>query len=888
MEKKDWMSHMRLGGEETAIFNVRTLEEKGVAGVDRLPFCMKILAENLMRKLDGRVVTQADIEGVASWGDFAENAPEIPFYPARVLMQDFTGVPAVVDMAAMRSAFGRIGKDPALINPAVPVDLVIDHSVAVDYHGSGDAMEKNMACERERNAERYQLLKWAGERFENFRIVPTGTGICHQVNLEYLSSGVTKAFDKKENRFFACPDTLVGTDSHTTMINGIGVMAWGVGGIEAEAVMLGEPCYMALPEVAGVRLTGEMGPRTNATDAVLHITHILRQEGVVGKFVEFFGPGARRLTAFDRATIANMAPEYGATMGFFPTDEKTVDYFKMTGRKEAADILERYAKETGLFMTGGHKTRYARVIDIALDEVSSLVSGPSQPSQKIRLKDLKPAVSEILAAHAEKRGKKAPADPAGGAETITDGSVLIAAITSCTNTSNPFALISAGLMAKNCVEKGLRVSPDVKTSFAPGSKVPVRYLREMGLLEPLEALGFHVAAFGCTTCIGNSGPLRDDIQKAVLENDLFAASALSGNRNFEARIHPDIKGNFLASPTLVTAFAVAGRIGIDFETEPLGTGKSGEPVFLKDVFPDMDEVRALFEAHQKTEHYESVYAEVFEGDESWRALSTSDGDIFSWDPDSTYIKEPSFFENFMSGEKDLEDIEGARALLLLGDRVTTDHISPAGAIPEDYPAGRYLKEKGAAPADFNSYGSRRGNHEVMARGTFANIRIKNALSHPKEGGHTRILPDEKDMFVFDAASRYRESQTPLVVLAGKEYGTGSSRDWAAKGSAILGIKAVIARSFERIHRSNLVCMGVLPLVFDEGESWESLGIDGSETFSIHGLGALKPGAALSAEAVKPDGKKTTFKVAARVESRVELSYLKQGGIIPYVLKKSVG
>ena len=890
MEKKDFIAHIEHNGHDVAIFDITRLEKKGVGNVSQLPFCLKILAENLIRNLDGKIVTETDIEGISTWSESKKNAIEIPFYPGRVLMQDFTGVPAVVDLAAMRSALDRIGHDPRMVNPAIPVDLVIDHSVSVDYYGASDAMGKNVAKEGQRNAERYTLLKWAQKSFDNFRIVPTGTGICHQVNLEYLSSGAPVWLDKTSGKWQACSDTLVGTDSHTTMINGLGIMGWGVGGIEAEAVMMGEPYYMPVPDVVGVRLTGAPGNRINAMDMALSVTKLLRKENVVGKFVEFFGPGSMSLNAFDRATIANMSPEYGATMGFFPTDEKTLDYFRMTGRRDAADFLEKYTKKTGLFMTGDYEARYSKVIELCLDEIPSLVAGPSRPEDSIPLDDLKPTALRILEEHGSSSPpKRYAAQTARGPAEIGDGSVLIAAITSCTNTSNPFALVSAGLFAKKCVEHGLSVSPGVKTSFAPGSKVPVRYLTDMGLMTHLEALGFHVVAFGCTTCIGNSGPLDEAIHKAVSENNLYGASVLSGNRNFEARIHPETKGNFLTSPALVVAFAVAGRIDIDFKTEPLGMSASGKPLFLDDLFPDAREVNALLEKQNLEDYYKTGYVGVFDGDQVWKDLPEKTGVTFDWSADSTYIKEPDFFKNFLDDPKDMDDIKDAHALLVLGDRITTDHISPAGAIPRDYPAGQYLEEKGVAPSDFNSYGSRRGNHSVMLRGTFGNIRIKNVLAEPKEGAFTRFFPGGEEMFIFDAARKYRQMNRPLIVLAGTGYGTGSSRDWAAKGTALLGIKAVIAGSFERIHRSNLVGMGILPLTFMENESWQSLGIKGSETFSIKGLGALEPRKELVVRAVSPDGGGVLeFKALARVDSHVELGYIKHGGILPYVLKKKTG
>jgi aconitate hydratase len=796
------------------------------------------------------------------------------------------------------------------INPLVPVDLIVDHSVQVDYYGTHDALKKNVAKEYDRNGERYALLKWAQKSFDNFRVVPPNSGICHQVNLEYLGKVVLS--EKTDGKKLAYPDTLVGTDSHTTMIDGIGVMGWGVGGIEAEAVMLGQPYYMSIPQVIGVKMVGELKPGITATDLVLVVTQMLRQHKVVEKFVEYFGPGMKKLTVPDRATIANMTPEYGATLGFFPVDEKTIRYLKLTNREEQAAFVERYTKAMGLFYTGEEDPEYTEVLEIDLSAIEPAVAGPARPQDRIPLRELKGNFRAILGCeydrdadlshlskfHDESGSKTvrpsdcSPTDPRrykvsldGKEAKIGDGSVVIAAITSCTNTSNPFVLIGAGILAKNAVQNGLTVPDYVKTSLAPGSKVVTQYLQDADLMQYLEALGFHLAAFGCTTCIGNSGPLHPDIEKTIAENDLTVAAVLSGNRNFEARIHQSIKANFLASPMLVVAFALAGRIDIDFTVEPLGFDPNGEPVYLKDMWPTNEEIKALIQRHVKKEYYELEYNRIFDGDEFWQKLDITESTTFKWDKQSTYIRKPPYFERFTLDLKDLSNVDGARALLFLGDSITTDHISPAGAIPAEYPAGKYLIAKKVAAKDFNSYGSRRGNHEVMMRGTFGNIRIKNKLVAPKEGSFTVKMPGKKEMFIYNAAMGYMSSSTPLVVLGGKEYGSGSSRDWAAKGAMLLGVKAVIAESFERIHRSNLVGMGVLPLVFKDGQSAESLGLDGSETFHIGGIEDIKPRKVLQIKAINENGHETDFEVIARLDTEVEVGYFENGGILPFVLRR---
>jgi len=910
INREEFLRQVRADGRNYTVMDVRLLEQKGIADIERLPFSIRILVENLLRKLDGRVVREEDLMNIARWRKRYEAPVEIPYHPARVLMQDFTGVPAVVDLAAMRDAMKALGGDPRKINPMIPVELIVDHSVQVDYYGTADALKKNVAKEYERNGERYALLKWAQKSFDNFKVVPPNSGICHQVNLEHLGRVVITA--PSDGGMAAFPDSLVGTDSHTTMINGIGVMGWGVGGIEAEAVMLGQPYFMAIPEVIGVRMTGELRAGVTATDLVLTVTQMLREYNVVEKFVEFFGPGMKGLTVPDRATIANMSPEYGATMGFFPVDEKTIDYLDMTDREAQARVVERCTRELGLFYTGDETPEYTAVLDLDLSTVLPSLAGPSRPQDRIVLNDLESHFDNMLKCGHERDAdidniskfldesgsvthREAYCAPSGrrrfttsinGREvSVGDGSIVIAAITSCTNTSNPYVMLGAGLLAKNAVEKGLKVPPHVKTSLVPGSKVVVDYLEDAGLMPYLQALGFHLAGFGCTTCIGNSGPLHPQIERLIREHDLTVASVLSGNRNFEARIHQAVKGNFLVSPMLVVAFAIAGRIDVNLLRRPLGLDPNGEPVYLEDVWPRRSEIESFIQRHVKQTFYRKEYARIFDGDEFWAALDTPESTTFKWDEASTYIKNPPYFEGFDLEVKKTGDIDGARPLLLLGDSVTTDHISPAGAIPAEYPAGRYLVEKGVDVKAFNSYGSRRGNHEVMMRGTFGNIRIKNQVTAPKEGSYTRKFPEDEEAFIYDAAMKYKADGVPLVVMGGKEYGTGSSRDWAAKGTILLGVRAVIAESFERIHRSNLVGMGVLPLVFKEGEGWRQLGLDGSETYTLSGLADMKPRSTIKVRAVTKDDDVRAFEVESKLNTDIEVDYFQNGGILPYVLRK---
>ncbi|GBC98379.1 Aconitate hydratase A [bacterium HR17] len=922
---------LTVNGAAVTIYRLQRLQELGVADIARLPYSIRVLLENLLRHCDGYLVTEDDVQVLANWRPQPPDR-EIAFMPARVLLQDFTGVPCVVDLAAMRNAVARLGGDPRKINPLVPVDLVIDHSVQVDYFGTANAFLLNVAKEYERNAERYALLRWAQQAFQNFRVVPPGTGIVHQVNLEYLAKVVQTRRDTS-GATVAFPDTLVGTDSHTTMVNGLGVLGWGVGGIEAEAVMLGQPYHMRIPEVIGVRLVGEFPEGVTATDLVLTVTHLLRKKGVVDKFVEFFGPSLKRLSLPDRATIANMAPEYGATCGFFPVDDETLAYLRLTGRSaDHIALVERYCKEQGLFYDETVEPVYSDVLEVDLAQLEPTLAGPRRPHDMVRLKEVGRQFWEALPTMLPK-GVTAPAAKAPAnlqaalqrletesttvttAERLAEhlpgerhqvwvsvdslqfalqhGSVVIAAITSCTNTSNPTVMVGAGLLARNAVKKGLQVKPWVKTSLAPGSAVVVDYLENAGLLPYLEALRFHLVGFGCTTCIGNSGPLPEPIANAIKEHGLVTVAVLSGNRNFEARIHPLVRANYLASPMLVVAYALAGRIDVDFETEPLGFTPNGEPVYLRDIWPSMDEIRQTIHKALKPEMFVARYAKVFEGDERWQKLPVPQGDLFVFDPASTYIKEPTFFADFTLEPPPLQDIKGARVLAVLGDSITTDHISPAGSIPVDSPAGRYLIERGVDPKDFNTYGARRGNHEVMMRGTFANVRLRNLLTPDREGGWTIYFGDEghgtRDraiMTIYEAAMRYKERGVPLLVIAGKEYGSGSSRDWAAKGPALLGVKAVIAETFERIHRSNLVGMGVLPLQFKQGENRETLGLTGEEVFDIEGIAeGLHPRKPLTVRARKPDGTEITFTVIARLDTPVEVDYYCHGGILPYVLRK---
>jgi aconitate hydratase len=858
---------------------------------------VKVLLEAVLRHCDGKLVTEDDVSALAAWQAKDPGNREVPFQPARVILQDFTGVPAVVDLAAMRSAVKRLGGKPSKINPAVPVDLVIDHSVQVDVFGTPEAYQKNAEIEFERNRERYEFLRWGREVFDNFRVVPPATGIVHQVNLEYLASVVICREQAGELQVF--PDTLVGTDSHTTMINGLGVLGWGVGGIEAEAAMLGQPLYLLMPKVVGFKLKGELREGVTATDLVLTVTQKLREKGVVDKFVEFYGSGLSQMSLPDRATVANMSPEYGATMGFFPVDEVTLDYLRRTGRPdEEVQRVERYTKEQGLFRTDETPDpEFTDRVELDLSTVESSLAGPKRPQDRISLARMKDAFQKTLTASPKERGfglssedlsRTSPVGFNGTQDTLAHGSVVIAAITSCTNTSNPSVMVGAGLLAKKAVEHGLRVPRYVKTSLAPGSKVVTEYLKTAGLSSSLDELGFELVGYGCTTCIGNSGPLPRPVAEAVSEGELVAAAVLSGNRNFEGRIHPLVKANYLASPPLVVAYALAGTVDIDLVEEPLGKDESGKPVYLRDIWPSQKEIRETVNRSIKPEMYHEIYGNVWDGNPQWNAVPVSGGELYDWGPESTYIQEPPFFLDLSKELKPVGEIRGAQVLALLGDSVTTDHISPAGVIPDDGPAGRYLIEHGVQKKDFNSFGSRRGNDRVMVRGTFANIRIKNQLVPGVEGGVTLHLPDKEQMSIYDAAMRYKKDGVPLVVIAGKEYGSGSSRDWAAKGTLLLGVKAVIAESYERIHRSNLVGMGVLPLEFQSGKNAEALGLTGHEVFDIIGLGGnLRPRQELQVKARRPDGSEVEFSVVARLDSSVEVDYYRNGGILHAVLRSLV-
>ena len=871
------------GGRQAVIHLLDALTRAGFKGIDTLPYSIRVLLENLLRYEDGKTVTREDIEAVANWDPSATPSTEIAFRPSRVLLQDFTGVPAVVDLAAMRDQFAKMGGDPSRINPLQPADLVIDHSVQVDSYGLLRSFEDNVKREFERNQERYQFLKWGQSAFENMRVVPPGTGIVHQVNLEYLASVV---FTRDANgQCIAYPDSLVGTDSHTTMINGLGVLGWGVGGIEAEAAMLGQPISMLLPQVVGFKLTGKLPEGATATDAVLTVTQMLRERGVVGKFVEFYGEGMENLALPDRATIANMAPEYGATMGFFPVDNETLAYLRFSGREDThVDVVERVLKEQGLFHTASDpEPRFTDTLQLNLGDVVPSIAGPKRPQDRIPLSESKRSWHHVLQGFEESADKKVAVTRGDETFNLQNGAVVIAAITSCTNTSNPAVMLAAGLVAKKAVEKGLRTKPWVKTSLAPGSQVVTEYLKESGLIEDLNILRFNLVGYGCTTCIGNSGPLDPEIAEAVKANDLIVTSALSGNRNFEGRVNPLTRANYLASPPLVVAYALAGTMDIDFESDPIGQDTEGKDVFLRDIWPSHQEITETLRTSVKKDQFVERYAVVLDGPPQWREVSFEQADRYGWVPESTYVRLPPFFEGVEAGEPaPPEDIAGARVLCLLGDSVTTDHISPAGAIALDGPAAKYLQEHGVAPRDFNSYGSRRGNHEVMMRGTFANIRLRNLLAPGTEGGITRYLPSNEQMSIFDASMKYQADGTPLVVIAGKEYGTGSSRDWAAKGTLLLGVRAVIAESYERIHRSNLIGMGVLPLEFEAGGSREALGLSGEETFSISGITeGLAPGKVLS---VQTDTGKS-FTVKARIDTPQEVEYYLHGGILKYVLRQ---
>jgi aconitate hydratase len=896
---------LEVGKRKFEIHRLSALEKAGL-NPGRLPFSMRVLLENLLRHEDGRSVKEADIRALAAWDPQAEPSYEIAFMPARVLLQDFTGVPAVVDLAAMRAAVGKLGGDPKRINPLLPAELVIDHSVQVDEYGKPEALSLNAQIEFARNKERYAFLRWGQSAFRNFAVVPPDTGIVHQVNLEYLARVVFTA-ETADAPARAYPDTLVGTDSHTTMVNGLGVLGWGVGGIEAEAAMLGQPLSMLIPQVVGFRLHGKLREGSTATDLVLTVTQILRKAGVVGKLVEFFGPGVAALPVADRATIANMAPEYGATCGIFPIDDETLRYLRFSGRAPAqVELVEAYAREQGLFHDASTKEAiYSNALDLDLASVEPSVAGPKRPQDRVSLFKTKQSFEEALPSlvKPKKKGAAAPstsqstavgfAPSAPSAPEVKHGSVVIAAITSCTNTSNPSVMVAAGLLAKKAVEKGLSSKPWVKTSLAPGSKVVTEYLAESGLTPSLEKLGFHTVGYGCTTCIGNSGPLPQAISEAVDARDLVVASVLSGNRNFEGRINPDVRANYLMSPPLVVAYALAGRIDIDLENEPLGEGKDGKPVFLRDVWPSNQEISDTVGRAVKPAMFQKSYGVVFEGDERWRKLDVPLGDTYAFDAASTYIKHPPYFEGMPKTAPGSAEIKGARVLAVLGDSVTTDHISPAGSIKKDGPAGQYLVAHGVDPKDFNSYGARRGNHEVMVRGTFANVRLRNLLAPGTEGGVTRHLPDGAVMSIFDASEKYAAEKVPLIILAGKEYGSGSSRDWAAKGPRLLGVRAVIAESYERIHRSNLVGMGIVPLQFRAGDSVASLGLSGEEVFETVGLPALlgsgfSGGRELTVRATAADGKSKEIRTVVRIDTPQEISYYQHGGILHYVLRQLAG
>jgi aconitate hydratase len=880
----DTRSNLEVDGKSYAYYSLNKAAET-LGDFSRLPFSMKVLLENLLRFEDGETVTRDDLQAMVDWLKERRINREIQYRPARVLMQDFTGVPAVVDLAAMRDAMAQLGGDAQKINPLVPVHLIIDHSVMVDEFGNPRAFEKNVEFEYQRNFERYQFLKWGSNAFDNFKVVPPGTGICHQVNLEHIAQCVWTD-EEADGEPLAYPDTLVGTDSHTTMVNGLGVLGWGVGGIEAEAAMLGQPVSMLIPEVVGFRLDGELREGITATDLVLTVTQMLRQKGVVGRFVEFYGPGLDNLPLADRATIANMAPEYGATCGFFPIDERTIDYLKLTGREDDQIALVRaYARAQGLWRDAGSpEPLFTDTLELDMNRIEPSLAGPKRPQDRVLLSEVDEQFNAELETGYHK-GKDPRVPVEGESFDFGNGDVAIAAITSCTNTSNPSVLIGAGLVARKAREKGLQVKPWVKTSLAPGSQVVSDYLRESGLQEDLDALGFDLVGYGCTTCIGNSGPLSEPISKAISDHDLVAVSVLSGNRNFEGRVSPDCRANYLASPPLVVAYALKGTVRSDMIREPIGTSSSGEPVFLKDIWPSNEEIRSLIDAHLHSEMFRRRYADVYQGDERWRAIEVTGGDTYSWPALSTYIQNPPYFVGMTMQPSPPADIERARPLAIFGDSITTDHISPAGAIKPDSPAGRYLLERGVSRGEFNSYGSRRGNHEVMMRGTFANIRIRNRMLDNVEGGFTCYAPTGEVMPIYDAAMLYRQDGRPLVVIAGKEYGTGSSRDWAAKGTLLLGVRAVVAESFERIHRSNLVGMGVLPLQFHDGENAGTYRLTGAEKYTITGVAGIEPRQDVDVKVTRDDGEEFSFAARCRIDTFNELEYFRSGGILHYVLRR---
>lgn len=886
-------------GKKANLFSLPELEKAGYGKISRLPVSIRIVLESVLRNVDGKKITEANVRDLAAWEPKAPRTNEIPFIVSRILLQDYTGVPLLVDLAAMRSAVARMGKNPEIIEPLVPVDLVIDHSVQIDYWGSEDALNKNMELEFKRNHERYRFLKWGMQAFNSFKVIPPGTGIIHQINLEYLAKGVMQ-----NNEGIVFPDSLVGTDSHTTMINGLGIVGWGVGGIEAEAGMLGQPVYFLTPDVVGVYMHGELPEGSTATDIALTVTELLRKHKVVGKFVEFFGPSAAKLSVFERAVIANMAPEYGATMGFFPIDEKCVEFLRLTGRsEELCKLYENYYRSQGIFgMPRAGDIDYSDVIELDLSKIKPSVSGPKRPQDRINIENVKSRFMELLTKPITENGYGKNKDDvtkvveielditnqskSDGKVAIGNGSILIASITSCTNTSNPSLMVAAGIVAKKAVEKGLKPPRYVKTSLAPGSRVVTKYLEETGLQNYLNAIGFHPVAYGCATCIGNSGPIDPKIEDAVLKNDLITVSVLSGNRNFEARIHPNIKANFLMSPPLVVAFALAGRIDIDLETEPIGLDKNGRPVYFKELLPTKSEIDSYVQKAMNPEFYKELYTDFAGRNPRWNAIESPTGKLYEWDPESTYIQEPPFFKDFTLSTPKITNIMSARALGIFGDSITTDHISPAGSIKKNSPAGQYLTEKGVSPQDFNNYGARRGNDRVMVRGTFANVRLKNLMVPGVEGGVTKFQPSGEVMSIFDAAMKYAEQKVPLVIFAGNEYGTGSSRDWAAKGTNLLGVKAVIAQSFERIHRSNLVGMGVLPIQFKEGMNAQTLGLDGSEVFDILGLDDnLSPRKELTLVIHRNNGKTDVVPVICRIDTAIEVEYYRHGGILPFVLRQ---
>ncbi|HGN0611972.1 TPA: aconitate hydratase AcnA [Proteus mirabilis] len=882
--KKESLSTLSVGTHQYEYYRLSEVARQ-LGDITRLPKSLKVLLENLVRYLDDDTVVEDDIKALVDWQKNAHASREIAYRPARVLMQDFTGVPAVVDLAAMREAVKSLGGNVEKVNPLSPVDLVIDHSVMVDKYASDDAFEKNVEIEMQRNYERYLFLRWGQQSFERFRVVPPGTGICHQVNLEYLGKAIWS--EQQNGRHIAYPDTLVGTDSHTTMINGLGVLGWGVGGIEAEAAMLGQPISMLIPDVVGFKLTGKLREGITATDLVLTVTQMLRQHGVVGKFVEFYGDGLASLPLADRATIANMSPEYGATCGFFPIDEITLDYLRLTGREEQEiALVEAYSKEQGLWRHAGDEPIFTSTLSLDMGTVEASLAGPKRPQDRVNLLNVPKAFK--AAVELETNKKPLAQYPQVTIDnqppfTLTDGAVVIAAITSCTNTSNPNVLMAAGLLAKNAVEKGLQRKPWVKSSLAPGSKVVTDYLALAGLTPYLDKLGFNLVGYGCTTCIGNSGPLLAPIEEAIKDNDLTIAAVLSGNRNFEGRIHPLVKTNWLASPPLVVAYALSGNMNIDLTKEPLGEDKQGNPVYLKDIWPDSKAIADAVEK-VKTQMFHKEYSAVFDGDETWQSLKIQDTPVYAWQPDSTYIRHPPFFEGMTKTPEAIKDIHQASILAILGDSVTTDHISPAGNIKADSPAGRYLREHGVEPKDFNSYGSRRGNHEVMMRGIFANIRIRNEMVPGIEGGFTKHIPTGETLAIYDAAMRYQQENTPLAIIAGNEYGSGSSRDWAAKGTRLLGVRVVIAGSFERIHRSNLIGMGVLPLEFPNGVSRQTLGLKGDEKIEITGLNSLTPGQDVAVNITFADGRQETIMARCRIDTQTELAYFEHGGILHYVIR----